>query len=185
MAAKPLDKKVADSVLADWRTGSYSQQKLAEKYNVSKGVVNKLCKGVEQDVADIVTAGIEYQCGLARHDDRIVTAINEAVTNESERQIRFKSMRDKIAEESFKRIEKELPKCEIQHIKSLMDAADKTCVMAEIAPRFNPNSTTINNVNAQQNNGEKPSILVSFVDSDKDVIDGEASELPEQVQGYI
>jgi predicted DNA-binding protein YlxM (UPF0122 family) len=155
MAAKPLNQNVIDSIIADWRTGAYSQQKIADKYKVSKGAVNKICKNVEQDVTAIVTAGIEYKCGLAEHDDRIVTAINEVVTNESERIFKFKTMRDKITEKAFNRIDRELTDCEVQHIKPLIEAADKTCVMAEIAPRFNPTATTINNLNAQQNIDER------------------------------
>jgi len=79
VAAKPLDKVVSEKVVADWRTGAYSQQKLADKYNVSKGAVNKLCKNVDQDMTDIVTAGVQYKCGLASQDDRIVTAVTELV----------------------------------------------------------------------------------------------------------
>ncbi len=79
MAAKPLDHDIAEQVVADWRTGEYSQQDLADRHHVSKGVVNKLCKGVPQDTAAIVTAGIQYRTGLAAHDDRNVTAVTEVV----------------------------------------------------------------------------------------------------------
>ena len=79
MATKPIDDSVIHDILADWRTGEYSQQKLADKHGVSKGAVNKLCKGVDQDTKSIVTAGIEYKQGLAAHGDRIVTAINDVV----------------------------------------------------------------------------------------------------------
>ncbi len=79
MAAKPIGSVKSESIVADWRTGEYSQQRLAEKHGVSKGVVNKLCKGVEQDTAAIVTAGVLYRQGLAAHDDRNVTAVTAAV----------------------------------------------------------------------------------------------------------
>lgn len=112
--------------------------------------------------------------------------VSQLVDDESERILYFKKKREKIADLAYQRIEKSLLSCEDQHVKSLVEAADKVNVMVETAPRFNPNSTTINNVNAQQNNGgEKPSILVRFVDNDKDVIDGEAGELSEQVSEYI
>lgn len=121
-----------------------------------------------------------------RAKEELATPELHLVAVESDRILGLKKKRDSIADKAFERIEKELKDCEVQHIKSLIEAADKTCVMAEIAPRFNPNSTTINNVNAQQNNGgEKPSILVSFVDNDKDVIDGETGKLSEQVSEYI
>lgn len=120
-----------------------------------------------------------------RAKEELATPELQLVASESDRLLGLKKKRDSIADKAFERIEKELAHCEVQHIKSLIEAADKTCVMAEIAPRFNPNSTTINNVNAQQNNGDKPAILVSFIDSDKDVIDGEAGELSEQISEYI
>ena len=75
----------------------------------------------------------------------------EAVVNERDNIIRFKNKRDKIVDLAFDRIASELPTCEVQHIKPLVEAADKTCVMADIAPRFNPNSgAKINNTIAQQ-----------------------------------
>lgn len=88
MAAKPIDKGLAEKIVAEWRTGEYSQQDLAERNKVSKGVVNKLCKGVEQDVTGIVTAGVAYKQGLAEHDDRIVTAVT-AVVDERTKHIQF------------------------------------------------------------------------------------------------
>lgn len=80
---KPLEKKLIESIQADWRTGAYSQQKLADKYHVSKGAVNKLCKNLEQDVTDLVTAGITYKTGLAVHSDRLVNAITQIVDERS------------------------------------------------------------------------------------------------------
>lgn len=79
MAAKPLDTDKAEKIIADWRTGAYSQQKLADKHKVSKGVVNKYCKSIDQDMTAIVTAGIQYQSGLVGHDERIVTAVTDVV----------------------------------------------------------------------------------------------------------
>ncbi|MBK7282961.1 hypothetical protein [Candidatus Aalborgicola defluviihabitans] len=65
MAARPMEKSVVDAILLDWRLGQLSQQRIAEKHKFSKGAVNKICKGVEQDVASIVTAGIQYQQALS------------------------------------------------------------------------------------------------------------------------
>lgn len=88
MAAKSIEKSVVDAILLDWRVGQLSQQRIAEKHKVSKGAVNKICKGVEQDVASIVTAGIQYQQALSSHDDRIVTAVTAAV-DEIARKLKF------------------------------------------------------------------------------------------------
>jgi hypothetical protein len=79
MAGKAIAQDLAQTIVANWRTGAYSQQALAEKHKVSKGMVNKLCKGTAQDTAAIVTAGIQYKQGLAAHDDRTVTAVTQVV----------------------------------------------------------------------------------------------------------
>jgi hypothetical protein len=153
MAQKALDKSIVDSIVADWRTGAYSQQDLAKRHSVSKGVVNKLCKGIAQDCSAIVTAGIQYNQGLAGHDDQIVTAIVTIVDDEKKRLLNFRNRRDKIAELAYDRLEKEIPYCEIQHVKPLIEAADKVSVMVGDNPRFNPNASIVNNnTNAQQNN---------------------------------
>ena len=88
MSAKPLNPDLAATIVAEWRTGEFSQQDLADTHNVSKGVVNKLCKGVEQDTAPIVTAGVQYRQALAEHDDRNVTAVT-MVVDERTKHIQF------------------------------------------------------------------------------------------------
>ena len=88
MAAKAIDKAVAAAILIDWRVGQMSQQQVAEKHKVSKGLVNKLCEGVDQDGVAIVTAGVQYQQALSEHDDRTVTAMTAAV-DEVTRQLKF------------------------------------------------------------------------------------------------
>lgn len=88
MAAKPLNPELSATIVAQWRTGEYSQQDLADKHEVSKGVVNKLCKGVDQDTAAIVTAGVQYRQALAEHDDRNVTAVT-MVVDERTKHIQF------------------------------------------------------------------------------------------------
>jgi hypothetical protein len=86
-----------------------------------------------------------------------------AVISERDDILRFKNKRDKIIDLAFDRIASELPSCEVQHIKPLIEAADKTCIMAEIAPRFNPNSgTKINNTVAQQNHVDGEAIEQNF-----------------------
>ena len=56
-----------------------SQDQLADKYGVSKGFVNKNCKGVERDAKELVTLGARYHHELAKFDDRFVTEIQKAV----------------------------------------------------------------------------------------------------------
>lgn len=80
MAAKALDKSIADAIIVDWRIGQLSQREIADKHGVSNGMVAKLTKGVERDVSSIVSAGIQYQQALHAHDERIVSAVEDVVS---------------------------------------------------------------------------------------------------------
>ena len=79
MAAKPLPTSVRDAILTDWRLGQMSIRQIAEKHDVSRGAVGNICKGVSQDVAPIVDAGIQYRRALQAHDGRIVDAVESHV----------------------------------------------------------------------------------------------------------
>jgi len=85
MARKSLDSVLIEKVKADWRTGAFSQKDLSDKHKISKGAVNKLCKGMDQDMKDIVTAGIAYNQGLINQNERIVTAVTDVVDEAASR----------------------------------------------------------------------------------------------------
>ena len=86
MAAKPLNPSIAEAIVVDWRVGQMSQRQLAEKHKVSLGMVSKLCKGVNQDAATIVNAGVQYRQALAAHDERIVNAVEQVVDERVKRE---------------------------------------------------------------------------------------------------
>lgn len=83
---KPIHSDVTESIINDWRIGELSQNDIADKYKISKGAVNKLCKGVPQDGAAIVTTGIQYKQALAQQTDRFVTAVEKTVDERVKRQ---------------------------------------------------------------------------------------------------
>lgn len=88
MAAKQIDTGLAQDIVADWRTGHFNQREIAEKRRVSLGTVNKLCKGVARDNADIVNAAVQYRQALAAQDEHNVNAIM-AVVDERTKHIEF------------------------------------------------------------------------------------------------
>ena len=45
-------------LLADWKTGKYSQRDLVKKYNASKGTVSEITKGIEQKNGHLVDAQV-------------------------------------------------------------------------------------------------------------------------------
>lgn len=94
--------------------------------------------------------------------------VSQLVSVDSERVLKFRAQRDEIAALVFNRLAIEIPTCEVQHLKSLVEAHDKNCVTVEIAPRFNPNASVINNnTNAQQNNDSIQDEIISRVLNDE------------------
>jgi hypothetical protein len=85
MSATPIDPKITEAVVIDWRMGQLSQDDIADKHKISKGMVNKLCKGMAQDAKSTVTVGIQYNQALKNQDDRMVTAIEDTVSKQVQR----------------------------------------------------------------------------------------------------
>ena len=78
---QPISDEKREEIIADWRTGEYAQNDLVNKHKVSKGFINKLCKGLDQDTVTAVTAGIAYKSALAEIcDQKGVTAAKSVVT---------------------------------------------------------------------------------------------------------
>ena len=153
MAAIPLNDDKVSRIVADWRTGAFSQQDLADKHKVSKGSVNKLCKGVEQDMTAIVTAGIQYQSGLSAQDDRIVTAVTAVVDEAASRMEWINKAALKNAQEAMK------ASCASQQ--DYKNRADTVLKTKETLFGRTPN-TIISNTNAQQNIDNRPQTLDDF-----------------------
>ena len=86
MGATAIDPTIAQAIITDWRVGQLSQRHLADQYKVSVGYVAKITKGVPRDCVEIVSAGIAYNQALAKHDERIVSAIEQAVDERVKRQ---------------------------------------------------------------------------------------------------
>jgi hypothetical protein len=88
MAAKPIDSNIRETVVAEWRTGAYSYQQLADRNGISKAKVGQLCKGIDKDLSAIVDAKVQYLCGLQNEDRRIVDAVDD-VADERTKHIMF------------------------------------------------------------------------------------------------
>jgi hypothetical protein len=79
MARIAIPDGVIKSIIAEWRTGQYSQGMLRKRHGVSVGLVNKLCKGVPQDMLPVVNAGILYKQSLESNNEQVVNAVNDVV----------------------------------------------------------------------------------------------------------
>lgn len=74
---KPADQ--VDFIVADWRTGNFTQRDLAAKYKVSLGFVSKYVKDVFQDTKQVVNKIIEAKQMLAVLDEQAVNSVHEVV----------------------------------------------------------------------------------------------------------
>jgi vacuolar-type H+-ATPase subunit E/Vma4 len=145
MAAKPISQPIKDSVIADWRTGEYSQRELAHKYEVSAGLVAKLTKGIEQDTSSIVSAGIEYRQGLASHDERNVSAISNAVDERIKHIQFFTDVTVKNINVLANKIDESLSIVDHRHAQEAIAKARDTVLGKEANTQVNiQNNTTIN-----------------------------------------
>jgi hypothetical protein len=68
-----------ETIIADWRTGAYTQRDLAAKHEVSKGFVGKHTKDVAQDTKQVVGKILEVNQMLSVLDGQTVGSINQAV----------------------------------------------------------------------------------------------------------
>ena len=79
---------IAEEIKADYRTGLYSQNQLAERHVVSKGLIGKLVKGLDKDLIETVSAGIAYKSALYEKS-RIEVGVLEKTTDERAKDTAF------------------------------------------------------------------------------------------------
>jgi hypothetical protein len=60
---KPAEQR--DDILADWRTGEFTQTQLADKYGVAIGTINNYCKGVPHTNSVLLKKIVESKHDLA------------------------------------------------------------------------------------------------------------------------
>jgi len=153
--AKPLDPKKVKLIVADWKTGAFTQRKLAEKYKLSNGAVAKITKGITHDNEQIVSKGVEYYRGLEvlreqSHEQDIKAVIT--VVEEKVLQLNwFNNAAMKVAEMALNSVSEKSPPSDLKTVTDVFVGSMKA---AQLVPYY-PNSTTITNTNAQQTVSEK------------------------------
>jgi hypothetical protein len=86
--AKTLSKNEIAALIADHKTGQFSQRELARRYNISPAYVNKVVKNIPKEDEELVNAGIAYRTALAQRDEQSVNAI-ENIVNEKTKHLQF------------------------------------------------------------------------------------------------
>jgi len=87
--AKHLTDTEVNQLIADHKTGNYSQRKLSAKYEVSLGYINKTIKEIIKIDEEVVNAGIVYKTELAKRDEHSVNAIEQVVNEKTKHLIFF------------------------------------------------------------------------------------------------
>ena len=82
--SKEEAKKRAVLILADWKTGYYSQNQLAKNYDVSPATINKICKNIEQSNQDLVNTQTAIHKELSNKSECEVNALHKAVDERTE-----------------------------------------------------------------------------------------------------
>lgn len=99
MSAKLTESKKA-LIMADYHIGM-SQNALAIKYDVSKGTINKMCKGVTPLNKETVNTLTRVQLELAGQNEQNVTAVNREVNERLQDMIFFRSASLRIIEKAL------------------------------------------------------------------------------------
>ena len=79
MATPAIPDDTKELILADFKTGDFTQRHLSQKYKLSLGAINKLTKGVDKSTAHIVNNLVQSKQALSQLDERTVNAVNEVV----------------------------------------------------------------------------------------------------------
>ena len=159
--ARDYDK---DALIADHKTGAYSQRELAKKHGVSNGTVCNITKGIPQDSKVLVEKKVEEtllneQLSAKKHElnqmaigktEQELSAIIEAAHFKLDFQKSVQVFGNKAIRKATALLETEETG---QGFKAIVEGVDKLTVTHNINPRFaNAPQIDINNTNAQQNN---------------------------------
>ena len=156
-----LSSDTREKILADWKTGHYSQNKLAKEYEVSPATINKICKDIKQENASIVNTQVALNVKLSDKSEYEVNSIHLAVEERTKHLIFFQNSalkNQKLANELVNESSK------IYDLKAHADLTSKnkqTVLGKDIETEIN-----INNTNAQQNNLETTGIRIVFGDDE-------------------
>jgi len=89
-----LTDEMREKIIAKWRTGRFTIRHLASDFDVSRSLIGNIVKGIEQDAADIVDKGVQYNQGLknltGQNAGYLSSFVREMVASESETLTYFK-----------------------------------------------------------------------------------------------
>lgn len=77
-----------EEVIADWKTGKYTERDIASKHKISPATAHNIVKGIEKTISKLVSKQIEINQELAEHTEQEVSKFKQEV-EEQTRYIKF------------------------------------------------------------------------------------------------
>ncbi|MBR8461489.1 hypothetical protein KDE12_01305 [Campylobacter sp. faydin G-105] len=139
-----ITSKLREQILADYKAG-LSQNKLAREYELSPASINKICKGVVQENAELVNKQVAINAELAEKSEAEVNAIHQLVAHRTKHLIYFQSRALANQKKADELLEYATDFSDIE-AHSRVTARNKETVLGREP------MTQINNTNAQQTN---------------------------------
>ena len=155
------------ALIADYKTGRFTQRDLAYKYSISPAMVSKITKPISKESESLVNDKIEIEHALTLKSEQEVNAINEVVNKELARKAKAEKMGSHldsvlgVAIQASAKILSSDPSMNdvMQYGKFQNDAR----VGLDLQPKFSTQPTVVNtNTNAQQNNDNE--INIKFIE---------------------
>lgn len=137
-----------ENLIADFHTGAFSKNELAEKYDLSHTAVNKKLKGIEPKHRDKVSTLISIKSELAHESFKEVSAVETIVTEKTKHLLLFQNSALKNQKKANELLELTDDMKDIESHARITKTNKETVLGKEI-------DTIINNTNATQVNNEK------------------------------
>lgn len=131
-----------EEVIADWKTGKYTERDIASKHKISPATAHNIVKGIEKTISKLVSKQIEINQELAEHTEQEVSKFKQEV----EEQTRYIKFFNNAAIQNVQNAMK--ASCESQN--DYRARADTIAKGREVV-LGKTSDTVINNINAQQN----------------------------------
>ena len=154
---RAIPQETLDKIVVEWRTGQYSVRDLARRFDVSIGTVAKVTKGVAQDVAHLVNAGVQFKQGLAEQSEQVVNAVQNAVDQRTKDLAFFRTASMIVAKKAATKVQAE--NCTMQDVRHAAEAISKSKETI-----FGRQPETAIQINNQQNGGLPGKIVRTIVD---------------------
>ena len=144
-----------ENLIADFHTGAFSKNELAEKYDLSHTAVNKRLKGIEPKHKDKVSTLISIKSDLAHESFKEVSAVETIVAEKTKHLLLFQNSALKNQKKANELLELTDDMKDLESHARLTKTNKETVLGKEI-------DTIIKNTNALLTDNTKNEMIVTF-----------------------